>query len=342
MRPCAPDPRAYRWRRSGAWRRAQTRRATRWLAIIGGVALVASCGAPPSRAPLPPGAFAFGVFGDAPYSTRDVPEYRRVLAAVNASDVTLLLHVGDLLNGPCDDAVIQARASELRALRPAVIYTPGDNEWADCHREKSGRYRPLERLAFLRGALYPEPGRSLGTAPLALESQASDSTWADMVENRRWRIGHVVFATLHLVGSGNATEDFKGRTAADDSAAGHRMAAALAWLDTTYAQAAASGAKAVVLAFHANIGFTSRRGVRDGFESFVPRLRAQAAAFPGRTLVIHGDTHEYHYDQALTDSIGVAVPRAWRLETWGSPTVGWVRVVMDSVSGDVLAVESRP
>jgi hypothetical protein len=31
-----------------------------------------------------------------------------------------------------------------------------------------------------------------------------------------------------------------------------------------------------------------------------------------------------------------------RLETRGSPDVGWVRVVMDSVTGDVLTVASRP
>jgi hypothetical protein len=152
----------------------------------------------------------------------------------------------------------------------------------------------------------------------------------------------VLFVTLHLVGSGNGTVDFDARTAADDSAATQRMRAALAWLASSYQRADSTGAKTIVIAFHANIGFGSRDGIRDGYESFVPRLRALAAAYTGRTLLIHGDTHDFHYDQALTDSLGAAIPRAWRLETWGSPHVGWVRVVADSLSGEILTIESRP
>ncbi len=314
----------------------------RWRLGLTGVLLLHACEAKPARPPLPPDAFRFGVFGDAPYADADVPKYRSVLGEVNASDLSFLIHVGDLLNGPCRDAVIRARASELQALKPAVIYTPGDNEWTDCHREKSGGYVPLERLTFLREALFPARGRSLGASPLAVETQATDPAWGDMVEHQRWRVGAVVFATLHLVGSANGTDDFKARRPADDSAAAHRMAAALAWLDATYADAESRGAAAVVLAFHANIGFGSRRGIRDGFEALVPRLRAHASRFPGRTLLIHGDTHDFHYDQALTDSTGAPIPRAWRLETWGSPEVGWVRVAMDSVSGEVVDVEPRP
>ena len=38
-----------------------------------------------------------------------------------------------------------------------LLYTPGDNEWTDCHRPAAGTYNPLERLdavreAFLRDA----------------------------------------------------------------------------------------------------------------------------------------------------------------------------------------------
>lgn len=303
--------------------------------------LAGACESRPEAPTLPADAFSFGVFGDAPYSRFDIPKYRAVLGAVNASDVSLLLHVGDLLSGSCEDAVLEARARELRALRPAVVYTPGDNEWTDCHRKSSGEYRPLERLAFLRSRFFTAPERSLGASPIAVESQGREAGWDEMVENRRWRVGSIVFATLHLVGSGNGTADFRGRSPADDSAAARRMEAALAWLDDAYRLADSTRAPAVVLAFHANIGFGSRRGVRDGYEQFVPRLRERAASFGGSTLLIHGDTHDFHHDQPLTDSLGATIPRVWRIETPGSPTVGWVRVVMDSVRGTLLAVEPR-
>ena len=38
-----------------------------------------------------------------------------------------------------------------------LIYTPGDNEWTDCHRRSNGGYDPLERLGRLRDVLFDEP-----------------------------------------------------------------------------------------------------------------------------------------------------------------------------------------
>ena len=38
------------------------------------------------------------------------------------------------------------RSPALSNLRGPVIYTPGDNEWTDCHRVNNGGYNPLERL----------------------------------------------------------------------------------------------------------------------------------------------------------------------------------------------------
>ena len=57
----------------------------------------------------------------------------------------------------------------LPALRDAfddfkdpLVYTPGDNEWTDCHRTNNGSYLPTERLAKLRELFYPAPGVTLG------------------------------------------------------------------------------------------------------------------------------------------------------------------------------------
>ena len=65
------------------------------------------------------------------------------------------------------------------------------------------------------------------------------------------------------------------------------------------------------------------------------------ATFPGDVLLIHGDTHVYRRDQPLTDEEGGVLANFTRLETFGSPDVGWVRVVADTVKGDVLEIEPR-
>ena len=37
-------------------------------------------------------------------------------------------------------------ASEFNNFEAPFIYTPGDNEWTDCHRENNGSFDPIERL----------------------------------------------------------------------------------------------------------------------------------------------------------------------------------------------------
>ena len=66
------------------------------------------------------------------------------------------------------------------------IFTPGDNEWADC----SG---PEERLAIRR--TFFATGQSLGQRRINLARQA-----APYVENARWTMGNVVFATVNVPG----------------------------------------------------------------------------------------------------------------------------------------------
>jgi len=65
----------------------------------------------------------------------------------------------------------------------------------------------------LREAFFGEPSRSLGGNPIPLVAQAVDTAWAEFVENVRWSHARIVFATVHLVGSRNGMDDFRGRTA---------------------------------------------------------------------------------------------------------------------------------
>jgi hypothetical protein len=56
------------------------------------IGTVTACSPP---APLPPDSFAFGVFGDGPYSPWEQGRFRRVLEEVSQADVAWLLHVGE-------------------------------------------------------------------------------------------------------------------------------------------------------------------------------------------------------------------------------------------------------
>jgi hypothetical protein len=281
------------------------------------------------------------VFGDGPYSPWEQGRFRRLLEEVSQADLAWLLHVGDILWYPCSETAYQERLDQLNAVDHPVIYTPGDNEWTDCHEDRQGRYDPLDRLTTLRSLFFKDPSRSLGRGPLALASQASDSLFKEFAENARWTRGGFLFSTIHLVGSSNGLDSFPARTAAHDTEVTRRTEAAIAWLEQAFAAARESGAKGVVLAVHGDMGLDPEVGPRTGYDPFIERLKDHVAEFPGAVLLIHGDSHIQRVDQPLTDASGRVYRNFTRLETFGSPEIGWVRVVIDTVAGRVTAYEPR-
>lgn len=297
------------------------------------VALAASgCGPePPPRDP--PGTFAFAVLGDAPYSTPDEQRFDHLVDELEADDLAWVIHVGDILDAPCSDEAFRDRLELFEHLVQPVVYTPGDNEWTDCWGRPQGGHRPLERLDRLRELFFAEPGRALGGGDLELASQGDDPAWAEFVENRRWVRDRIVFATVHLVGSGNALYPFPGRGPRNDAEARRRTEAAAAWLDETFEHARRTGARAVFLATHADLVFEAgpENTYRHLFEPFRSRLVERVRDFEGEVILAHGDSHEYTVDHPLVASPRGDTLRSFtRLQVMGSPEIGWVRVVVDT------------
>lgn len=287
--------------------------------------------ASPAPEPNPAGGFSIAALGDAPYYLWEDGKYRRVLHELDAHDLSLVLHVGDIFWRPCSDQRYRRTLDELNALRHPVIYTPGDNEWTDCWERQAGAFSPLERLERIRRIFFSDPARSLGGRRLDVISQAGSAGFAEFVEHVRWTHQRVIFATVHLVGSVNGLEEFPARTAADGEAARRRTAAAAAWVRETFAAARAASAPAIVLAFHANPAFERPPGhfYREAFEPWITALEEEAATFAGSVLVIHGDNHTYIVDRPLRSrTTGDLLERLTRLQVPGSPDVGWVRVVI--------------
>lgn len=145
--------------------------------IVSAATALTACG-PPSADPLPPNSFAFGVFGDGPYYLWEAGPFERLIDDVNRADLAWFLHVGDILDHSCADAVLEKRRAQFNTIRHPVIYTPGDNEWTDCHQGGSGSFDPLDRLASLRRIFFDSPGSSLGGQPPSYSSATSRNSTA--------------------------------------------------------------------------------------------------------------------------------------------------------------------
>jgi calcineurin-like phosphoesterase family protein len=306
----------------------------RWLILIVlGVALVGAfvfaTAGPPPVTPNPPGTFAFGALGDAPYDIYESARYPLMLEDLDRHDLAFSIHIGDIFWRPCSEQRYQRSFEWFNKLRQPLIYVPGDNEWADCWTRQEGGFDPRDRLALLRRVLYPRPGFALGRSEFPLETQSSDPAYAEFVEHARWSHEGIVFGTIHVVGSNNFTLPFPKRTSADDEEARRRLTASLAWLREIFARAKSESADAVVVGFHADPGFDGTAEDQAPFKPLLDAFEDEAVAFGKPVLLIHGDSHQFIHDQPLkARATGRALPNILRLEVPGSPAVGWVRVTV--------------
>lgn len=278
--------------------------------------------------------FTFVAMGDMPYRLPDdYAGYERLIAAVNKAQPAFTIHVGDIKSGssPCTDEFFQKIAGYLASHEHPLVYTPGDNEWTDCHRKPAGGFDPLERLARLRGMFFTGP-HSLGKVAMPLERQADlMPEHGELVENSRWAHEGVLFATVHAVGSNNGFE----RNEAAAAEFFRRDAGNVAWIADTFRKAAEAGAPAVVFAFQADPLFhvepTSVESyASSGFHGMLQAFREGAEVFARPVLLIHGDSHVFIVDQPLKGSDGrTALQTVTRLEVMGADKVHAVRVTVD-------------
>ncbi|HTG95220.1 MAG TPA: metallophosphoesterase [Pyrinomonadaceae bacterium] len=312
------------------------------IVLLALVAFVLFTRGPETPTPNPPGTFSFAVLGDAPYDTWEEIKYRHLLESLNAHDLTWVIHVGDIFWRPCTDEHYKESLQQFNSLRHPLVYTPGDNEWADCWESQSGGFKPTERLERIRQIFFVNPTRSLGQNSISLISQAGHEPYGEFVENARWVHKGIVFATLHLVGSRNGMKQFPGRTVRDDEASKRRTEAATVWLRETFIEASTSNAAAVVISFHASPDFdaSSDHPDRQPFEPLLSALEEEAERFVRPVLIAHGDDHTYTVDHPLMrSSTQRRLENVTRLEVPGSPQVGWVRVVVTPGADNPFAFE---
>ncbi len=279
--------------------------------------------------------FAFGVFGDTPYHLLEVPAVAQMLRDMDRAGMAFVVNVGDIKRAtePCSSEVLRERYALLDASPRPLIFTPGDNEWTDCHGEAAGAYDPRERLDALR-ALFFGDDESLGRTKLRLARQSDDHRFRPYRENARWIAGSIVFATFNVPGSNNnlgngtapdaETARRMSRNFAEHAA---RMSANFAWLAEAVALARQPAMRGLAVFAHGDPTFGAEPGRGDGYEGWRQALRLHAASLGKPMLLIHGDGHRYRIDQPLTDPLTFdRLTNFTRVEVFGSPTVNWVRV----------------
>ncbi len=282
-------------------------------------------------------AFSFAVFGDTPYNALEAIAVPQVLREADQAGVAFVVHVGDLkaATEPCNDRLLRERYALLDASPRPLVFVPGDNDWTDCHLQSAGGYDPRERLDALRRIFFPDD-ESLGRQKLRLVRQGDeDPRFRPYRENVRWIAGNVVFVTLNIPGSNNNL----GRNAQMDAEHAARMTANFAWLTQAVALARQPAIRGLVIFAHADPRFDRPADPADGYTGWRYALRAHMATLNKPVLHVHGDGHRYRVDQPLRDLLTHdRITTFTRVEVFGSPGVGWVRVGVNPDEASPFAI----
>jgi hypothetical protein len=272
--------------------------------------------------------FEIGLIGDLPYTAEEERKTEVLFEEMDRQGLAFVVHVGDIKSGssPCTDELFLREKERFEGSASPLFYVPGDNEWTDC--ERTG-YDPIERLERLR-ELFFEGDESLGKEKLPLTRQSPDYP-----ENVRWSYGGLTFLGLNVPGPNNNRDD--------DEAPGEyarRNDANLEWLREGFQRAETEESSALMVAFQANPGFELPLEERTGYSDLLAALEEETVAFGKPVVLVHGDTHTFQMDNPMTSSTsGERVENFTRVETFGSPEVGWVRAGVDTSLPEVFTFQ---
>ncbi len=277
--------------------------------------------------------FTFVALGDTTYAPPyDEPLYEKLIATINEAHPAFSIHIGDTKGyGDCGRAFQEKQRAFFDTFAQPVVYTPGNNEWADCWKANRGSADPVEILKMMRTVFWAKP-QSLGkvTMPVVREADA-DPDYAEFAENVRWRHGGVTFATLNLAGTHNNQEL---RVESSWKEFVRREQANIAWVKRAFAAAHENGDRAVVFAFHTNPFDEKIRYDNGPSEPVLQAILDGADALDGMVLVVQGHYHEFTIDRPVSkldfDKPGVSHPNVLRLQVYGWPDMKAVQVHVDT------------
>ena len=296
------------------------------------------------------------VYGDSPYGTcstkgtptcADTAQFdatNKFVDTINGDpDVSLVLHVGDIHSGKefCTQTYDQAIYSKWTRFVDPLVYTPGDNEWTDCHKTAEGgnvftdppantqpvdyaNGDPVANLALIRSIFFPQPGVTLGTHKRLVLSQKflydrRFPTDAKYAENVIWVQSDVLFVTINVPGGSNNDTDTwynpdpinspTPNTQAQIDERVQRTGADTRWLDLAFLLAKLGRVKGVVIGAQADMWDPEKADAvhgthQEGYEPIVASVASHTLDFGRPVLMFNGDSHVYKSDNPLDPTAG--------------------------------------
>jgi len=299
--------------------------------------------------------FQFMAIGDTSYVSSS--QLDQLVDRINHDSTRFTIHVGDIKSGStlCSDEMFAQVYKQFMAFEKPLIYTPGDNEWTDCHRTNNGGYHSSERLDYIRKTMFSTTG-SLGQTKMPLKHQGLPAQ--KFVENTRFVYNSVVFAQLNVPGSNNNKvlddKDCTNKSARTPAICKEvnaeyeeRDRANIEWMRDAFKEAREKKAPGIVLSWQGEPGFdipeTEEIDERadpkvSGYTNFLNALVAETEKYAGQVLIVNGDVHAFKVDKPLYGPEKV-LPNLTRIQTFGSPLIHWVKVKVEPNTPEVFTIQ---
>ena len=289
-----------------------------------------------------PSKFTVAVIGDVPYGVSPTDTSQSLanpglITALNAdADAEVVIHVGDIHSGKqfCTEAYDNQIANDWKALKKPIVYTPGDNEWTDCHKagEGGGTWNaakgavdfvtdasgnkvdyqggdPVANLALVRQIFFTQPGKDF-TGKMDLHTQARENDPAfpadsAYVENTWFVKNNVMFVTINVPGGSNNDNDVwygaPTMSAAQSSEVSARSAADKRWLDAAMKKAIADNLVAIVIVLQSDMWDLDGKAPAHltEYKQFTDIIAANAKTFANPVLLLNGDSHIFRSDNPM-------------------------------------------
>jgi hypothetical protein len=296
------------------------------------VSTISAAAAKPARPAANAAAFSFGVITHTSTRGGDDTLLRETIEATDADSLAFVVANGiKAPPEPCSDKLYFRRKELFQGAKNGLIVSIAAGDWSDCHLD-NGRSVAIERLNRVRDLFFGEEF-SFGGSRLPLMHQSATPKYRTYVENMRWEIGNMIFATVNLPFNNNGYLPAAGRNGEFED----RMVANRDWLHRLFGVASQKNAAGIVLFCDGDplvapdaltrIGFGYGR---DGFEGIRAQIKALSARFRGRVLLVHG---------AETGTVAGNDTITWK-DNLGAVGVapGWLKVNVDPAAPALFSV----
>ena len=302
------------------------------------VALAALCSLLPATAVAKPGDIKIAIIG---HALKDEDSLlREALQATDAERFAFVLVNGlKLASEPCSDEIYLQRKALLDHARNKVMVSLAASDWSGCMTAQN-QSAAIERLNRLRELFFTNEAAT-GDDNLLPLNQSVSAKFPDYVENMRWQVRGIQFATVNLPANNNHYLTEAGRNSEFED----RQIATNDWLKRVVSAAVRNKLATIVLFCDANPfatagpeRFFGNSSKRDGFRETRRKLMALAATYRGKILIVHAQA-------SAADNKPAAI--VWQknigtLATGQGSASAWTRLTLNAGAANPFRVTLEP